>query len=117
MAGKRAVNMVRLDPPAGKEDEWNEWYNTKHLQHRLAVPGFLFARRFVAVEGEPKYLTLYDLADASVMNSEPYLKLRDWEVTQPPDSFEIKTSKLTNFSRGIYDQIYPEEGDYQPPQT
>ena len=61
MSKKRALNMVRVDPPVEREEEWNEWYNTKHIPDRMAVPGFLFARRFIAIEGEPKYLTLYDL--------------------------------------------------------
>ncbi len=116
MAKKRASVMIRVDPPVEREAEWNEWY-TKHLLDRLAIAGFLCARRFIAIDAKPKYLALFDLADASVISSEGYLKLRDWEIAQPPDSFEIMTSKLPNFSRGLYEQVYPEGADYQPPRS
>jgi hypothetical protein len=96
---------------------WNEWYNTKHIPTRIPVPGFLFARRFVAVESKPKYLALYDLADTSVISSEAYMKLRDMERALPPDSFEHITSSLPNLMRGIYDQIFPEHSAYEPPTT
>ncbi len=109
--------MVRVDPPAEREAEWNEWYTNKHALDRLAIAGFLCVRRFVAIESNPKYLTLCDLADASVLSSERYLKLRDWERAQPPDSFEAITPKLPNFSRGLYEPIYPEGEDYQPPRS
>jgi hypothetical protein len=41
----------------------------------MAVPGFLTARRFRAIEGGPKYLALYDLETPEVLASEPYLRL------------------------------------------
>ena len=81
MSNKRALMMVKLDPPMEKETEWNKWYNSKHVVDRLAIPGFLSARRFVAVEGEPKYLTLYDVTSVDVLISRAYLKLRDSEVS------------------------------------
>ena len=74
MTKKRALLMVMLDPPVEKEVEWNEWYDTNHIVSRLALPGYLFGRRFIAIDGEPKYLTLYDLADVSVTNSEAHFK-------------------------------------------
>jgi hypothetical protein len=41
----------------------------------MAVPGFLTARRFRAIEGGPKYLAVYDLESPEVLASEPYLRL------------------------------------------
>ncbi len=41
----------------------------------MACPGFLSGRRFVAVEGEPKYLAIYDLESPSVLESEDYKKI------------------------------------------
>jgi hypothetical protein len=38
----------------------------------MAIPGFLRARRFTAVEGSPKYLALYDLESTEVLNSAAY---------------------------------------------
>ena len=49
-----------LDVPSGREGvEWNEWDDANHIGSRLAYPGYL-GRCFIATDGEPKYLTLYD---------------------------------------------------------
>ena len=46
MAEQRGLIIVMTDPPEEKEQEWNEWYSTRHVPARLEIPGFLFARRF-----------------------------------------------------------------------
>jgi len=126
MTKKRTLIMVKVDPPIEQETEWNNWYNSKHIPDRLAIPGFLAARRFTKVEGisqsfiipgEPKYLSLYDLTNTKVLKGEPYSKLREKEASLPPDSFENITFKLPGFARGVYEQLYPEQGEYKPPRT
>ncbi len=32
------------------------WYDREHLEERVAIPGFLEARRYVAHRASPKYL-------------------------------------------------------------
>ena len=54
MTQKKALLFVKLDPPRERENEWNDWYNDKHVADRLAIPGFLSARRFTKIEGIPK---------------------------------------------------------------
>ena len=126
MTKEKALIMVKLDTPTEREAEWNNWDNTAHIPVRLAVPGFLSARRFTAMEyiprgfaiaGDPKYLTLYDLADTNVIKGELYGKLREKETALPSDSFEMIMEKLPKFSRGVYEQVYPEQGEYKPPST
>jgi len=110
--------MVRIgEVPKGIEGEWNNWYNTKHIPNRLNKPGFISVRRFAAIWGEYKYLTLYDLTNVDALTSDLYLKLRDWEASLPTESFEAITLKLPKFSRGTYEQIfaYPGPGEYRSP--
>jgi hypothetical protein len=115
---RKGVLMIKTDASPERETEWNHWYNTRHIPARIDnVPGFLSARRFVAVEGEPKYLTLYEMDSVDVLASEAYLKLRDWEASLPPDSFEALTAKFPNFSRGLYEQIYSDPEEYRVPNT
>ncbi|HVC57799.1 MAG TPA: hypothetical protein VND95_17755 [Stellaceae bacterium] len=71
------LQMGRIDIPQMVEEEFNAWYNTAYLPPYMAVPGCLGARRFVAVDGQPKYLTLYEFANATVSESEPWAKARD----------------------------------------
>ncbi len=125
MTKKGILVTVRIgEVPAAIEGAWNHWYHSKHIPSRLKVPGFLSARRFAVVESENvlqiggyKYLTLYDLSGVDVLTSEAYLKLRESEASLPPTSFEFITQNLPNLSRGIYEQIYPEQGEYHIPHT
>ena len=50
------LQMGRIDVSAAIEEEFNAWYNTAYIPGYLGVPGCLGARRFVAVEGQPKSL-------------------------------------------------------------
>jgi hypothetical protein len=58
--------------PAEHEAEFNRWYDTEHIPLLAAVPGVLRARRFLDPDAKPRYIALYDLADASVAGSTPW---------------------------------------------
>jgi len=64
--------LVTTDIEQPYEDEFNRWYNDEHVPERMRCPGFLKARRFVAVEGGPKYLALYDLESVDAVLSPSY---------------------------------------------
>lgn len=66
---------VWMDTPAEAEDDFNRWYNEEHLKDRMSFPGFFRVRRYVSVNGAPKYVALYDVDDTA-MTSEPYLHAR-----------------------------------------
>jgi hypothetical protein len=101
---RRGLLLVMIDIDPEHEDEFNRWYNEEHLPERLACPGFLSGRRFVSVEGAPKYLALYDLESPDVLQSDAYRKifgLSDW--TQ-------RVSKhFLRLVRNVYVDITPEE--------
>lgn len=118
MAKKRVLLLVRIgDVPPKIEPDWNHWYDTTHIPNRLSKPGFISVRRFLALWGEYKYLTLYELDNLEALESEAYVKLREWEASLPPESFEAITLKLPDFTRGVYEQIYPEQEEYEMPNT
>ena len=65
MAGTRHRIMVFSNPVAGREDEYNEWYDGIHVSEVLQVDGFVACQRFVAdASDDPpaKYLAVYELA-------------------------------------------------------
>ena len=72
---QRALLMAIMEPPAGREDEFNDWYDLEHLPMMAAVPGIETATRFVAVDGWPRYLAVYDLADFAVLRGQAYRAL------------------------------------------
>lgn len=61
------------DCRAGREAEFEHWYQSEHLLERLAVPGFLLARRYEAVAGSPRYFACYATQSPEVLTSAPYL--------------------------------------------
>lgn len=63
---------VWLDASPEREEELVRWYETEHLRDRLAVPGFLSARRYVSLQGEPKHIALYELTSPAVLQGEAY---------------------------------------------
>jgi len=48
-----------------REDEYNEWYNTKHVPDMLEIPGMIKASRWVSADGkhgqQRHYLAMYEL--------------------------------------------------------
>ena len=54
------------------EAEFNRWYDREHLEERVAIAGFLEARRYVAHDGKPKYLSLYSTETFEVLDSPAY---------------------------------------------
>ena len=73
MANGLLLFMTDIDPAL--EDEFNRWYEEEHLAERMAIPGFITARRFQAIEGGPKYLAIYDLESPDVLQSAPYRRV------------------------------------------
>ncbi len=46
----------------GRDDDYNEWYNTQHMPDVLAVPGFVSAERLTCIgEGPHRYLAIYEI--------------------------------------------------------
>jgi len=60
--------VVFSNPVAGKEDEYNDWYNRHHIPDVLNVPGFVSGHRFELAdtqfsrdEKKHRYLALYEI--------------------------------------------------------
>jgi hypothetical protein len=64
--------LTSMDIDASDEAEFNRWYDREHLEERVAIPGFLEARRYVAHQGKPKYLSLYSTETFEVLDSPAY---------------------------------------------
>lgn len=65
--------MVEMDMPhADRLAAWNAWYEG-HIEHLLAMPGFLSAQRFCAVAPDASpYLAIYEIERASVLTGRAY---------------------------------------------
>lgn len=96
--------MVSMEPPAGIEEEFNDWYDLEHVPEREAVPGFLTARRFVCLTGWPRYLAYYDLRSPGVITEPGYSAISG-------DRFSPWTKRILARVRGLWraygEQIHP----------
>lgn len=63
----RHLLVVLTKPVEGKEDEYNEWYSSTHLDDVLAIDGFVSAQRFALTElprpqqAPYRYLAIYEI--------------------------------------------------------
>jgi hypothetical protein len=62
---------------AGREADFEEWFQHEHLAERLGVPGFLLGRRHEAVSGVPRYFNFYLTQATDVLKSKAYLERLD----------------------------------------
>jgi hypothetical protein len=80
--------------------DYNDWHANEHVPERLTVPGMLWGRRYGLVGAEtvmPRYLTLYGLRDAAVLDCEPYLRL----LREPTPTSRRMRPLLKNLSRWV----------------
>ncbi len=96
--------LVFMHPPMAFEEEFNAWYDTEHIPERLSVPGILTGLRYMNVSGgTPRYLAMYDLEHASVMDSPAYLRVAH-------DNSSPWTKRVTaraRVQRFAGEQVYP----------
>jgi hypothetical protein len=102
MATSRGLLLFTADIDPALEPEFHRWYEEEHIPERMAVPGFLTARRFRAIEGGPKFLAIYDLETPDVLASEPYLRLIG--ANKSPWTRRME-SQFTNARRNVYVSI------------
>lgn len=72
--------VVETDADKGWFKEIGAWYDTEHMPKLAAVTGTVHAARFMNIDHTPKSVACYDLKEASVMGSAPWLAVRasDW---------------------------------------
>jgi hypothetical protein len=91
--------VVMTNPTAGKEAEFNEWYNTHHIPDVLNVPGFVSAQRFRLADAQfggeasktHKYLALYEIETDDIAGVLKELRARGGtpEIV-PSDAIDMK---------------------------
>src|SRR6266852_9031675 len=84
LAGKGML-LTSMDIDPAHEAEFNRWYDREHLEERVAIDGFLEARRYIAHDDHPKYLSLYSTETFDVLDSPAYRNAlanqTDWSRT------------------------------------
>ena len=96
IAGKGML-LTSMDVDPEHEADFNRWYDREHLEERVAIEGFIEARRYVAEEGAPKYLCLYSTESIDVLDSTPY-KTR---LANPTEWSKTTMARFKNMIRSV----------------
>jgi hypothetical protein len=81
------------------EDDFVAWHVREHIPERVGLPGFLRGRRYVAVEGHPKYFNFYETETAADLSSAAYQA----RLNAPTDWTRRVVAHFTDTSRTICD--------------
>jgi len=72
LLGESALAMW-WDMALDQRTEFEHWHSHEHFPERLALPGFLRASRWSAVDGGEGFFILYELQDHAALSSPAYL--------------------------------------------
>jgi hypothetical protein len=81
--------LALTNPVEGSEDEYNDWYDNRHLADVLQIPGFVAAQRFrlspaQKMEAPPwKYLAIYEIETDNLSEVIATLSARSGTVLMP----------------------------------
>jgi hypothetical protein len=95
---QQGILAIWNDAKAGREAEFEEWFQGEHLLERVAVPGFVFGRRHQAISGSNGYFNFYLVESPSVLTSRPYLERLD---NPTPMTKKIMSEIFINMNRTV----------------
>ncbi len=89
--------LTSMDIDPADEADFNRWYDREHLEERVAIEGFIEARRYVAHIGSPKYLCLYSTEAIDVLDSAAYRA----KLAHPTAWSAKTTARFQNMIRAV----------------
>ena len=99
-----ALQIGRMDVPPELEAKYNDYYDSVRTPGNLEILGCLFVRRYHAVEGGPKYLTMYEFEHEKVPET------LAWEKQRGRDTMNEYIGGAYGHapgSPGLYRRIFP----------
>src|ERR1700758_1277943 len=96
LAGKGML-LTSMNIDASNEAEFNRWYDREHLEERVAIEGFLEARRYRAHTGSPKNLFLYSTRTIEVLDSPAYRA----RLSSPTEWSKVNMARFKNMIRVV----------------
>jgi hypothetical protein len=106
----RFIQVVFSNPAAGKEAEFNDWYDNVHIPELLAIPGMLSAKRFDLLDAEiyhvpggyapeHRYLTVYEMeGDVNAIMNKVVDSVARGELHMG-DSLDLPSSRMSFWSQ------------------
>lgn len=66
------ILITAMNIDSDHEADFNLWYDREHIAERVAIDGFVEARRYKAVDASPKYFATYTTASFDDLSSPAY---------------------------------------------
>src|SRR5687768_12512756 len=96
LAGK-AVMINWSDVAPEHRHAYYEWHCREHMVGRVAIPGFIRGRRYIAAEASRDFLVCYEVEDIDVLTSKAYMA-----KANAPSALTRRTSAFVkNATRGL----------------
>ena len=101
------VLVVPSSATKGRDDEYNDWYDNRHIHDLLAIPGVKSGRRFVASAASPmappaNYLAMYEIESDDPAAVMAELNRRSAEGVIPiTDAIDLTTAQLWVFEETL----------------
>jgi hypothetical protein len=83
-----------MEPPAGREGEFESWYDEEHIPLRMAIAGFESAVRYRALEGTPSHLAVYHL-ELEALETDAYRRVK----SEPGERTATMLQSVVGFTR------------------
>ncbi|CDX20504.1 conserved hypothetical protein [Mesorhizobium sp. ORS 3324] len=101
----RHIFAVLTNPVDGREEEFNAWYDDRHLHDMLKLPGLVSAQRFrlssEQIAATPyRYLVLYDIETNDLAETIRELKAKDG-TDEIPTTMALASGVLASFFEPI----------------
>lgn len=96
LAGDGVVAIWNGIRPEGRA-EFYEWHTREHMPERVAIPGFLRGRRYIAAEGHPEFFTLYETVSLADLSGPEYLA----RLNSPTEWTRRATAHFTDTARSL----------------
>jgi hypothetical protein len=102
--GMAAVLQIgRMSVPEGVDAARNAWYNGEYIPGYRTVPGVVYARRYRVLEGEVRYITVYEFENEAVPESAAWDHQR--EHSSPRSGAMRDAMTMAMGSPGVYKRI------------
>ncbi len=96
LAGK-AVMVNWSDVTPEHRHAYYEWHCREHMVGRVALPGFIRGRRYIAAQASRDFLVCYEVEDIGVLTSKAYLE----KANAPSELTRRTTPFVRNASRAL----------------
>jgi antibiotic biosynthesis monooxygenase (ABM) superfamily enzyme len=100
-----AVLIVSADVFPGKEDDFNQWYDTHHIpEFSGKMPGVTSVKRYFSKRGNPRFIAIYSYASFDDLKK----SMASPESQKAGEDADKQVGVLfKSLTFTTYDQIYP----------